>query len=354
MCDRMTVPPDDRDRMRVKRRDMLLGAGAIACFGDVDSASAAGNDLQAILARWDDDDHRDLEGVVVRLHGQIVVERCYDGGSPDTLHDVRSVGKSVTSLLVGIAIGHGHIRSVSDTVDQYMPEMKGTAVGGVSLADILTMRSGLAADDDVPTSPGNEDRLMSAPDPIAFLKSVPQANRSGSTYIYSSLNAYVVGLIIARAVGETEAGFARKTLFEPLGINHVGWATDAIGNTRGQGNLSLTTRDLSLIGQMVLDQGRWKTRMVVNKDWIAESIGSHVDLDEIDRYADSYGYFWFTKTIMMGHEPILVHFASGNGGNKIYVVPGRHMVVAITSGAYDHRYGHERSWAILMALLSTR
>ena len=351
MRDRLALPPDGRGRMRVKRRDMLRGAAAIACFGDVDLASAAENEFQAILARWDDDDHPDLKEVVVRLHGRIVAERRYDGGSPDTLHDVRSVGKSITSLLVGIAIGHGYIRSVTDTVGRYVPEVGRAAIGGVSLADILTMRSGLAADDDVPASPGNEDRLMSAPDPILFLKDVPQASRPGSTYVYNSLSAYVAGLVVARAVDQTEADFARKMLFEPLGIDHVAWATDAAGNTRGQGNLSLTTRDLSRIGQMVLDQGRWKGRMVVDKDWIFESVRSHVDISRIDAHADSYGYFWFSKTIMMGCEPVLVHFASGNGGNKIHVVPQRGMVVAITSGAYDHGYGHRRSEAILTALL---
>ena len=336
----------------MKRRDMLLGAGPLAWFGYVKPVRDASNDFQAVLARWDKDEHPDLRGVVVRQHDEIVAERYYGAEQPDTLHDVRSAGKSITSLLIGIAIDQGHIRSVTDTVSRYLPETRDAAIGDVALADVLTMRSGLAADDDVPTSPGNEDRLMSASDWIAVLKSVPRAHPPGSLYVYNSLTAYVAGLVVARAVGDNEANFARKTLFEPLGIERFAGASDPAGNARGQGNLSVTTRNLSRIGQMVLDRGRWKGRRIVSEDWIMQSLKPRVAIGEADPYADTYGYFWFMKTLAMGHAPIAVYFASGNGGNKIYVVPDRNVVIAITSGAYDHGYGQRRSQAILTALLN--
>ena len=336
----------------MKRRDLLLEAAAVAWFGDPEPVQAAPNDIQTVLAGWDKDEHPDLKGIVVRQHGEVVAERYYNGDGPDTLHDIRSAGKSITSLLLGIAIEQGRIRSVHDTVDEYLPETRNATIGEVQLADILTMRSGLAADDDVPTSPGNEDKLMSAPDPIAFLKSVPRAHPPGSVYIYNSLTAYVAGLVVARAVGDKEADFARKALFEPLGIDRFEWASDRLGNTRGQGNLSVTTRNLSRIGQMTLNQGRWNGREVVGSKWIMESLKPRVTISAVDPYADAYGYFWFTRTLATGRSQVTVHFASGNGGNKIYVVPDRDMVVAITSSAYDHGYGQRRSQAILMTLLN--
>ena len=336
----------------MKRRDILLGAATLTWSGNAKSVRAAPSDVQATLARWDKDEHPDLKGVAVRLHGEIVAERYYNGDGPDTLHDVRSTGKSITSLLVGIAIGQGYIRAVTDTVGEYLPETRNAAIGAVSLADILTMRSGLAADDDVPTSPGNEDKLMAASNPIAFLEGVPRARPPGSVYVYNSLTAYVAGLVVARAVDDNEANFARKTLFEPLGINQFAWTSDPLGNTRGQGNLSMTTRDLSRIGQMVLDRGRWKGRPIVSEDWIVESLKPRVPIGTVDPYADAYGYFWFTRTLATGRLSVTVHFASGNRGNKIYVVPERDMVVAVTSDAYDHGYGQKRSQAILTTLLN--
>ena len=335
----------------MKCRTLLLRAATLAWFGDTEPVQAGPSDIQAVLAGWDKDEHPDLKGVVVRQRGEVVAERYFNGDGPDTLHDIRSAGKSITSLLLGIAVGQGRVRSVHDTVDEYLPETRNAAIGDVQLADILTMRSGLAADDEVPSSPGNEDKLMSAPDPIAFLKNVPRAHPPGSVYIYNSLTAYVAGLVVARAVGDKEANFAREALFEPLGIDRFEWASDRSGNTRGQGNLSMTIRDLSRIGQMTLDRGRWNGRQIVSSEWITESLEPRVTISAVDPYADGYGYFWFTRTLAAGRSRITIHFASGNGGNKIYVVPDRDMVVAITSSAYDHGYGQRRSQAILTTLL---
>ena len=335
----------------MKRRTLLFGATTLAWPGGTRPVQAASSTVDTSLADWDTDRHPDLKGVVVRRHGAIVAERHYNGSGPDDLHDVRSAGKSVTSLLVGIAIAERHIRSVTDTVANYLPETRDAAIGDVRLADVLTMRSGLAANDDDPTSPGNEDKLMAASDPIAFLKAVPRAHPPGSVYVYNSLTAYVAGLVVARAVGDREADFARRSLFEPLGIERFAWASDPSGNTKGQGNLSVTTRDLSVIGQMVLDRGSWEGRQVVRDEWIRESLEPRVPIGAVDPYADAYGYFWFTKTFVTARSPVAVHFASGNGGNKIYVVPERDMVVAITSSAYDRGYGQRRSEVILKSLL---
>ena len=219
------------------------------------------------------------------------------------------------------------------------------------MADLLTMRSGLAANDDLPQLPGNEDKLDAAPDPIAFLCGVPRASPPGSHYAYDSLAAYTVGLVIEAAVREREADFERCTLFDPLGITKFTWASDKFGHTKGQGNLSVTTRDLATIGQMVLDQGRNGNRQVIGAAWIEESLKPRVDISQVDPYADRYGYFWYSKTHTIKGSPVLVHFASGNGGNKIYNIPARQMVVAITSSAYDRDYGQRRSQAILLDIL---
>ena len=213
--------------------------------------SSVAADFAAVLARWDRDDHPDLRGVVVRVGGRVVAERYFNGESPEKLHDMRSAGKSITSLLVGAAIDRGLIHSVADRVERYLPEMRGSAIGDVSLADVLTMRSGLAANDSDSKSPGNEDRLDEAKDPLAFLVGVPRATPPGSVYQYNSLTAYTAGLIVERAARIPEQDFARSVLFGPLRIDRFSWATDIAGHTKGQGNLSITARDMAKIGQMM-------------------------------------------------------------------------------------------------------
>jgi CubicO group peptidase (beta-lactamase class C family) len=338
----------------MRRRDVVFGiAATIGGVAAISVARAsASSDLAAILARWDRDDHPDLKGVVVRAGGRQVAERYFNGESPDALHDMRSAGKSITSLLVGMARDRGKIHSLADPVERYLREARSSAIGDVRLADVLTMRSGLAANDSVPESPGNETRLDEAHDPLAFLFGVPRAVPPGSVYQYNSLTAYAAGLVVERAAQMPEQDFARSALFTPLGIDRFSWATDIAGHTKGQGNLSITARDMAKIGQMMLDGGRFAGKRVISAAWIAQSLTPRVTISSVDPYADGYGYFWYTKTLTVGNATVKIHFASGNGGNKIYIVPSRHWVVAITSSAYNRGYGQRRSQDILSALLS--
>jgi CubicO group peptidase (beta-lactamase class C family) len=315
-------------------------------------AARADNALDAVLASFDKDEHPDLKGVVVMRDGQIVAERYFNGDTAETLHDIRSAGKSITSLLMGIAIDRGKIGGVNDPVARYWPEAKGCAIGDVPLRDVLTMRSGLAAFDEDPASPGNEDKMDEAPDPLAFILSIPRADQPGTRYRYNSVTAYVAGLAVAKATGGTLADFARANLFTPLGITRWQWSSDAAGYTKGQGNLSLTTRSLATIGEMVREGGRYRGRRIVSANWLRQALVPKVGITASDPFADGYGYFWYAKTQQIGGTAVPVSFASGNGGNKIYVVPSRHLVVAITSSAYGHGYGQRRSELILKTILA--
>lgn len=305
------------------------------------------------LASFEHDEHPDLRGVVVLRDGRMVAERYYNGEMANTLHDVRSAGKSITALLVGIAIDRGKIRGVADTVATYWPEAKGSPIGDVAITDVLTMRSGLAAFDEDAASPGNEDKLDAAPDPLVFLRSIPRADPPGSRYRYNSVTAYTAGVVVAKAAGQSMADFARALLFFPLGIRRWEWASDAAGYTKGQGNLSLTTRDFATIGEMVRGEGLYRGRRIVSEEWIRNALAPKVGIADSDPYAEGYGYFWYSKVQRINGKPVPVSFASGNGGNKIYVIPSHHMVVAVTSSAYGRGYGQRRSEAILKAILAT-
>jgi len=329
-------------------------AGALLLLAVTIAAPAAARsapDLDTVLARFDADEHPDLRGVVVLRDGRIVAERYYNGETPDSLHDIRSAGKSITSLLVGIAIDRGKIRSVDDPVARYWPEAKGSAIGDVPLSDLLTMRSGLAAFDEDPASPGNEDKMDDAADPLAFVLSVPRADPPGTRYRYNSVTAYTAGVVVAKATGHWLGDFAGTALFAPLGIARWHWAADSAGYTKGQGNLSLTTRSLATIGEMVREGGRYRGHRIVSAAWLRKALAPKLGIADSDPYADGYGYFWYSKVQQIDGKPVAVSFASGNGGNKIYIVAARHLVVAVTSSAYGHGYGQRRSEAILKAVL---
>lgn len=307
-----------------------------------------------VLKTFDRDEHPDLQGVVVMHDGRIVAERYFNGGRADTIHDIRSAGKSITSLLVGIAIDQGRIQNLNDPVARYWTEARNQAIGQVSLRDILTMRSGLAAFDEDPTSPGNEDRMDESTDPLAFVLSIPRSDPPGARYRYNSVSAYTAGVVVAKATGRTLADYARTELFNPLDITQWKWSSDVVGYTKGQGNLSLTTRGLARIGEMVREGGKYNGRRIVSAAWLSEALKPKVNISDSDPYADGYGYFWYAKTQQIDGQPVAVFFASGNGGNKIYILPSRHLVIAITSTAYGKGYGQRRSENILKALLKCK
>jgi CubicO group peptidase (beta-lactamase class C family) len=214
------------------------------------------------------------------------------------------------------------------------------------------MRSGLAADDDDPDSPGNESRLDESVDWMKSVFAVPMKTPPGQTYLYCSLDAFITGAIIENASGLSLDEFAKQHLFAPLGIRNFVWRRVPFNRVAGQGNLSITARDEAAVGQLFLQKGRWENRQVVSSQWIQDSVAEKVPISAVDPYADFYGYMWYSKREPVAGGTVLVHFASGNGGNKIYVVPSRDMVVAITSSAYNQKYGQRRSQDILLRILA--
>ena len=296
--------------------------------------------------------HHDLKAIVIVRSGRLASEHYFNGDSADTLHDIRSATKSVTSLLMGMAIQKGLIRSVNDSIALYLPGLPRDGKEKITIKDLLNMRSGLDADDEDTSTPGNEDNLDKSSDWIHTAYAVPIKWAPGAKYKYCSINAFLTGAIVENATHMPLDEFARANLFEPLGIKTYRWRHVPIDRITGQGNLSITARDMAAIGELMLNGGTVNGMRLVSHAWIARSVTNQVSIADSDPYADFYGYMWYTKTEPLSSDAIEVHFASGNGGNKIYIVPSLHMVVAITSSAYNTNYGQRRSQGILWKILA--
>jgi CubicO group peptidase (beta-lactamase class C family) len=309
-------------------------------------------ELQSIYAYMAQEEHHDLKGIVIVRDGRLISERYFNGDSVDSLVDIRSATKSITSMLMGIAIAKRLVHSVDDSIALYLRGLPKDGKEKITIKDLLNMRSGLDADDQNPVSPGNEDRLDQSTDWIHTAYSVPMKRAPGTKYLYCSLNAFLAGAIIENVSGVPLDQFAKTNLFTPLGIERYSWRHVPVDRTTGQGNLSITTRDLATIGELMLSGGVVNGRSILSHDWVAQSLASQVAISDSDLYADSYGYMWYTKAEPVNGRKIEVHFASGNGGNKIYIIPSLNMVVAITATAYNRPYRHQRSTDILLRILA--
>ncbi len=333
---------------------LLCVVASLTAIGQIDDLGCGlhANSLQRLYARLESDEHPDLKGIVILCDGQRVSETYFNGDTAETLHDIRSATKSITATLVGISIQRGLIHSVNDSIALYLPGLPHDGKQNITIRDLLTMRSGLAANDEDPLSPGNEDNLDKASDWLKAAYAIPMKEQPGHTYVYCSVNAFLAGVIVSNAAKMPLDEFARKNLFGPLRIDRFDWLKAAGGQTKGQGNLSIQTRDLAAIGQMYLNQGVVQKEPILSPKWIEQSWAKQVPISSSDPYADYYGFMWYSRDEPTGTIPTSVHFASGNGGNKIYVVPSRHLVVAITSSAYGHGYGQRRSQSTLLSILS--
>lgn len=338
----------------VTTRRAFLGV-LLPATATISTGASAGLNLDAIdqlFSGLRKDEHGDLRGVRVVCDGNLVAEAYFNDGHPDLLHDIRSAGKSITALLAGIAIDKKLILNVQAPITGLLGSGLRPDMGAITLEHLLTMRSGFSADDEDPKSPGNENRMDQAASWLDFALSVPVREKPGQRYQYCSLNAFLAGACVENACHQPLDAFARQHLFSPLGIDRFAWRKGPQNRVAGQGNLRITLSAMSALGQMCLNNGREGASQVVSAQWIKRCMSSIVPISHADPFAESYGYMWYSKTHDVSGRPVRVSFASGNGGNKIYVVPELKTVVAVASAAYGRPYGQRRSQQILQGVLN--
>jgi CubicO group peptidase (beta-lactamase class C family) len=290
-----------------------------------------------------------IHAVVVARGGRLVFERYFSGADEindrqiahadfdaDTLHDQKSVSKSVASLVLGIAIDRGLIRSIDEPIFSFFPELsdlRSPEKDRIRLSHVLTMSTGLKWEEATPST-GNDNndeaRMHMASDPCRYVLGLPVTAPAGQEFFYNTGALTLVSAIIRKAVGRPLDEFAHENLFEPLGITRFEW-TRVKGDTDAGGGLRLRPRDMAKIGQLVLAYGRWNDRQIVSKAWIEASVTPR--LKATGPYF--YGYLWWIgHSVYDGRE---VHWtaALGRGGQSIRIVPDRDLVVAVTAGYYQ-------------------
>jgi CubicO group peptidase (beta-lactamase class C family) len=289
-----------------------------------------------------------IHAVLVARRGKLVFERYFRGSDEinshpvgkvtfdsDTLHNVKSVSKSVASLAVGIALDRGLIRSINEPIFRFFPELSDLRTPErerIQLLHALTMSMGLKWVEAIPSNEDNNDevRMHMAPDPCRYVLGLPVAAPAGQDFFYNTGALTLVSAIMRKAVGRPLDEFARETLFEPLGITDFEW-TRVKGDTDAGGGLRLRPRDMAKIGQLVLAGGRWNDRQIVSKAWIDVSMTPR--LEATGPYF--YGYLWWLGRSL--HDGREVHWtaALGRGGQSIRIVPDLDLVVVVTAGYYQ-------------------
>ncbi len=298
----------------------------------------------------------DFRGLVVIKNNQLVLEEYFHTFWRNSIHDIRSAGKSITALLLGIALREGLVQSLDQDLSSFFPKSKYPFINEnykkIKLRHLLNMSSGLDADSDNPGTIGHAVNWVAKDDWKAFLLQVPLIDEPGERWVYADINALLIGVVIEETSGQSLSDFAQEKLFDPLGIKQYYWYTTAANQTGAAGNLYLTTLDFAKLGTLLVNEGKWKNKQLIELDYIQELSIEAFDLSTNNPFADTYGMFWYKSRRTFGNKTVNYLFASGNGGNHLVVIPEEEMVIALTSSAYGQRYAHRRSYTILSKIVA--
>jgi CubicO group peptidase (beta-lactamase class C family) len=308
-----------------------------------------------MLAAIRDGEYTKLDSVLIARNGKLILESYFNGYDRDTMHDMRSAFKSVTSALAGIAIDKGLIldpdRPISDYFPDYWSHIQGDLAlkNRISLTHLLTMTSGFNAEEVFGIGPNREDDMFRSQDWVTFTLGLSMAREPGTSFSYNSSTTFLIGEIVARASGEPLPQFAKKYLFEPLGISHYCWTLTPKQRAVAQGNFYIRPRDMIKIGQLFLNNGSWYERRIISTRWIENSTRHHVDQRHEQPgnqpHRNGYGFQWWT---WRAHNSLFDYYsASGNGGQKIYVFPRINIVVVFTGSHYNRAIGHRQPTEII-------
>jgi CubicO group peptidase (beta-lactamase class C family) len=305
--------------------------------------------LCAVVPRFAEWRQADVHGIVVVRHNKLAFEHYFAGpdsqyGTPvpdatfdaETLHDLRSVTKSVTSLCLGIALDHGWVNSIDAPVLGFFPEwndLRTPEKDRITLRHLLTMSAGLDWNETLPyTDPMNSEiRMNRAPDPYRFALEQPVAQPPGAVYNYSGAGASLISAALKKATGRSVEQFADDELFGPLGITATKWYHFSNGDPRAASGLRLRPRDMAKLGQLMLNHGQWGGRQVVSSAYADAAIAPQINGQGLF----FYGYqFWLGRSFVGGRE-IDWAAAVGLGGQRIFIVPALDLVTVVTAGLYN-------------------
>ena len=284
-----------------------------------------------------------MRSLLISRHGELNLERYFNGATPRNIGNVKSVSKSVLSALVGIAIEQGYIDGLEQPIGDYFAARLSTRNDSpktrITIEDLLTMQSELET-----TSNRNYGAWVLSSNWVDFALRQPLQLPPGQIMEYSTGNTHLLSAILTQATGMSTLEYAREVLAEPLGFRLAPWPRDPQGIFFGGNDMEMTPRQMVEFWELYLNGGRANGAQIVPADWVAESLRPRATSTRgNDRY---YGYGWWIRDMAGLKTP----YAWGYGGQFIVLVPELDMVVVTTSSSNhgpDRRAHTERIYDLM-------
>lgn len=269
-----------------------------------------------------------LTSVAIVRNGKLVHHSYYRGHRADSLHDVRSVTKSVVGLLVGKAVEEGLFQSIDDPVEDYLPASitLNDDQKQITIRHLLNMSGGFEWNE---TNGNAYNEWALSGEPIQFLLNKPIVNDPGSTYNYNSAAVHFLGVALATATGVNIKDYAQSVLFDKIDVSEVLWERADEDYFNAGSGIRLRTLDMARVGQLILDGGVYGNEQIVRKEWIdfllTPSYSWRENYGVFTNY--TYGSLWWIHDRPEEDR----YLAWGYGGQFTYVSQAKALVVVTTT-----------------------
>jgi CubicO group peptidase (beta-lactamase class C family) len=289
---------------------------------------------------------KEITSVVVIKEGKLLLEEYFNKADRTTLHDTRSVGKSFTSTMMGIAIQEGYIKDENQTLNKFydLKQYKNysTKKDSIKIKDLLRMSSAFNGSDSDDASPGNEENMYPTEDWVRFGLDLGMDKKkiSGKQWDYFTVGVVLLGDILNKSVPESLEKYADKKLFGPLGIRNYEWQYTPQKVVNTAGGLRLSALDFARYGQLYQNKGKWNGKQIISQNWVNKTFTRYLPIP--GRANEYYGYLFWNKTFTINGKAYETFYCTGNGGSKIYIFKDVPLTVVITARAYNRPYGHSQ------------
>lgn len=301
--------------------------------------------IQALNKKIAENRFREITGIVVIKNGKLLIEEYFNGYKRDSLNDTRSIGKSFSSALMGIAIKDGYIKNENQDLKNFY-DLKSfgnysTKKDSVTIKSLLTMSSAFEGNDQDEESSGNEENMYPTENWVKFVLDLPMnENKIGESWNYFTAGVVLTGDILDKSVPKGLENYADKNFFKPLGITNYKWQFTPQQKPSLAGGLRMRAVDFAKFGQLYKNNGVWNGKNILDKNWVKKSFTNYFS-DNKD--FDGYGYLFWRKVYKVGGKSFESYQCNGNGGNKIVIFTEIPLVIVITARAYNKPYSHSQA-----------
>ncbi|MEM8845589.1 MAG: serine hydrolase [Bacteroidota bacterium] len=306
--------------------------------------------LDEMVSKIENGDYENITSVLIAKEGELVFERYFNGASQNTQHNTRSSTKTIATLLTGIAITKGYIKSEKDLIFEYLKPRNPIKNSDVrkektTIEDLLTMSSIFECDDNNYFSRGNEERMYIVEDWLQFFLDLPvrsypfgpkpEESPYGRVMSYCSAGAAAVAEVVQSAVGQSLDEFIQNELFEPLDIKDYELHHTPFGLLNTAGGSEYRSRDLLKMIKLLAQNGTWNGQKIIEEEWVKKATSVKVNAWE----GVDYGYLLWMKPFGKDKK-YDAYYMSGNGGQKVLSLREKEVTVVITTTNYGNRKAH--------------